>query len=309
MGTKLGLCCLAATLVANVGCGASGDDSAPADPYATGLGGVSTGAGGQVGGGGGSVNAGGVSAGSGGAVVGAGGTPVGAGGAAGGVGGTPAGTGGTPSSGCAPGPFTAGARDSRDPLVDGATWTYRHTSAGKPTWSEQRTVRATTYMGQAAFIVEDQADAQGFQTHSTHVVNNTGVYRPYKEVSLQGQGTVQKVTYNPAFLRFDEAWSQDGQSETVNIQETQECVIPGTALKGCSVAGSSTAQKTHVYTVVKACTSVTVPAGTFAAIETDRADTTSGTAAHDYYWNAPGVGKVREEANGEVIELMSYAIP
>jgi hypothetical protein len=301
-------------LLAPWGCGgvvASG--GYPGAGGTVGIGGSPVGAGG-VGVVGGVSGAGGAPAASAGGTVGIGGSPVGAGGV--GVVGGVSGAGGAPAAtGCSGGPFTPGARNSRYPLVDGATWTYRHIPSMAPAWDEIDSARATTYRGQPAFIFDDQEDAQGFQTHSTLVVNGTGVFRVYKEITLQVP--VVTVTYNPPFLRFDEAWNRDGQSVTLGDGWTQNCTGVDPVIK-CASAGTTTGTKTHVYTVVQACTPVTVPAGTFDAIKIRLADPSDATQWGVYSF-ALGVGMVLAETSfspdpcsGPDLdreELVSYSIP
>jgi hypothetical protein len=244
---------------------------------------------------------------SGGGAPGTGGTAStsGAGGASGGP--VANGTGGAGSPTAAA--FPAGAKTSHFPLIDGASWTYHHTSAAKTApWDETDTVKATTYMGKPAFIFEDQEDAMGVQTHSTLVVNGTGVYRAYKENTIKGM-TVLTVTYNPAFLRFDEAWTQMGQMVTLTDNWTQNCVVGNTVVSKCVTGTMTPGMTTHEFTVLNASVKITVPAGTFDTIEIQRVDPMAKVTK--LFWFAAGVGKVREEvpAMMAVEELTSYKIP
>lgn len=208
----------------------------------------------------------------------------------------------------APAPLTAGARDSHFPLVDGSSWVYHHTKPATAAWDETDTARATTYMGKAAILFEDQEDAQGVQTHSTLLDDGTGVYRAYKENTIKGQ-TVLTVTYNPAFLRFDESWTQMGQMVTLTDNWTQNCVLGGTAVSNCTTGSTKNGMTTHVFTVVSPSAQVTVPAGTFDTVEIQRVD--PSTQETKLFWFAAGVGKVREEvpATMAVTELTSFHIP
>ena len=202
---------------------------------------------------------------------------------------------------------SAGARDSHFPLASGAHWTYHHSGGPKAAWDETDTMLATTYQGKAAFLLEDQEDAQGAQTHSTLVVQGTGVYRTYKEVTIGGQ-TALTVRYDPAFLRYDEAWLTDQQQVTLDDAWVQTCVFSSVA-KTCAAGAVKTGTTTHQFTVLSASTSVSVPAGTFDAVEIQRVD--PNTSEIKRYWFARGVGKVRDEApaTGEITELTGYTIP
>lgn len=202
--------------------------------------------------------------------------------------------------------FDAGAADSRFPLVDGASWTYRHTSLTKEPWNEVATMRKTTYEGKAAFILEDEEDAEGAQTRSTLVVQDTGVFRAFREVRVNGDLALQ-VTYDPAFLRFDEAWTKVGQNETLDDDWTQMCIMTSVASK-CAPGAVQTGKTTHKYTVAATHVSIEVPAGKFDTIEIERFNPDESETRR--FWFAPGVGKVREEdtESGAVEELAEYHV-
>jgi hypothetical protein len=225
-----------------------------------------------------------------------------------GAGGGSANPNGQSGAGATAGPFMAGARDSHFPLVDRATWVYRHTNPSKTApWSETDTARATTYMGKPAFVYEDQEDAMGVQTHSTLTIDGTGIYRTYKENTVKGQ-VVFTVTYEPSFLRYDEAWTQIGQSATLTDNWTQTCVQMSSVSK-CAPGAMTPGMTTHTFTVLNPKVSVSVPAGTFDTVEIQRVD--PATEETKLMWFAAGVGKVREEvpATRAIEELTSYTIP
>lgn len=241
---------------------------------------------------------------SGGGAPGTGGTASGAGGASGGP--VANGTGGAGSTAAAA--FPAGDKTSHLPLVDGASWTYHHTKPMTAAWDEIDTVHATTYMSKPAFIFEDQEDAMGVQTHSTLIIEGTGVYRAYKEVSIKAQ-TVLTVTYKPEFLRFDEAWTQAGQKVSLTDNWTQNCMLGGTIASKCTAGTTTPGMTTHDFTVLNTSVKVTVPAGTFDTVEIQRVDPNKPETK--LFWFAAGVGKVREEvpATMSVTELTAYKIP
>jgi hypothetical protein len=201
----------------------------------------------------------------------------------------------------------AGSRDSHFPLVDGATWTYHHTNPLEAPWDETDTVTAAQYLGQPAFVLEDEEDAQGEQTHSTHILDGTRVYRAYKEISVADQ-VVVTTTYDPAFLRYDEAWTTSGDSVTLDDDWSQECVVASTA-SNCAPGAIKPGTTTHQYTVLDVAARVTVAAGDFTAVKIQRDNLTSPETK--LFWFAAGVGKVREEnpESGAVTELSTYEIP
>lgn len=204
-------------------------------------------------------------------------------------------------------PPSPGSRESHFPLVDGATWTYHHTNLVDPPWDETDNVTIGSYKGADAFVLEDEEDGQGEQTHSTHVIDGSGVYRAYKEVTVNGKVAVT-TTYDPAFLRYDEAWTKSGVSVTLDDDWTQECVIASTA-SGCAPGAIKPGTTKHKYTVLDVTAKLTVPAGTFTSVKVQRENLTSPETK--LFWFAAGVGKLREEnpATGSVEELTAYEIP
>jgi hypothetical protein len=204
-------------------------------------------------------------------------------------------------------PPDAGSRESHFPLVDGTTWTYHHTNLVDPPWDETDTVMATSYKAEDAFILSDEEDAQGEQTHSTHVIDGTRVLRAYKEVAVADQVAVT-TTYDPAFLRYDEAWTTAGDTVTLDDDWTQVCVVMSTASK-CAPGAIKPGTTTHTYTVLDVAAKLTVPAGKFTSVKIQR-DNVSDPETK-LFWFAAGVGKVREEnpTTGAVEELSAYEIP
>jgi hypothetical protein len=202
---------------------------------------------------------------------------------------------------------SAGSKQSHFPLIDGTRWTYHHSNLVDDPWDETDTVTATTYEGEDAFVLSDQEDAQGEQTHSTHVIDDTRVYRAYKEVAV---GDVVAVTtkYDPAFLRYDEAWTESGQTVTLDDDWTQTCVVQSSA-SSCAPGAMKVGSTTHTYTVLAAAEQLTVPAGTFTTVKIQRDNVTSPETK--LFWFAAGIGKIREEnpSTGAVTELTAYEIP
>lgn len=201
----------------------------------------------------------------------------------------------------------AGSQQSHFPLVDGATWTYHHNNLLDEEWDETTSVSETRYEGQVAFILSDQEDAEGEQTHSTLVIDGTRVYRAYKEVEVADVVAVT-TTYDPAFLRYDEAWTESGLSVTLDDDWTQTCVVASTA-SSCATGAVKVGTTTHAYTVLDANEERTVPAGTFHSVLIQR-DNVSDPETK-LFWFAAGVGKIREEnpSTGAVSELTAYEIP
>ena len=68
---------------------------------------------------------------------------------------------------------------------------------------------------------------------------------------------------------------------------------------------ASTHEAHDRWTVLSACASVTVPAGTFTAVYLQKVSATGGSAKT--YWYVPGIGKVKE-SGGQLEELVSYTL-
>jgi len=183
------------------------------------------------------------------------------------------------------------------PLVDGATWTYRHTSGSLEVWDEVVAMRETTWQGGVAYETEDNADANGESTTSVHVLEGTAVFRVHKEVELGG-AAVLSADYDPGFLRVDNAWVE-GDSIVSTYQRTEYDA------SGTMVDRSPRNQR---YTFESASVEVTVPAGTFDCIQFVRERIETGETKR--FWFADGVGKVKHEtlSTGSVEELSVYSL-
>src|SRR5678816_1203101 len=72
------------------------------------------------------------------------------------------------------------------------------------------------------------------------------------------------------------------------------------------VGGTPETHEAHDrWTILSACESVTVPAGTFTAVSIQKVSATGGSAKT--YWYMPGVGKVKE-SGGQLEELVSSSL-
>ncbi|MCX4245309.1 hypothetical protein [Paraliomyxa miuraensis] len=188
------------------------------------------------------------------------------------------------------------------PLVDGATWTYRHTDEVGAVWDELVHMREVEYMGMTAYEAEDNEDANNESTIATLFRDGTMTHRIHKDVSLAGV-PIASVDYDPGFLRFDESFgnASDGDSLDWNYERTE--YDAGGAMVGMVES------RLMIFTVESTSTSVTVPAGTFDCVQLRRERLDNGEIKR--YWFARGVGKVRHETvgSGKSEELIEYSIP
>lgn len=206
----------------------------------------------------------------------------------------------------AAGPPEAGSRDSHFPLVDGASFTYRHNDPTEGSWDEVATLTASTYEGKPAFLMDDQEDNQGEESRTTLVVDGTRIYRVKKVISVAGSKALE-VIYDPGFLRFDEAWTEVGDM-TISPSERTETCFKSSVASPCVQGSAVPATSTHIFRVLSTAAEVTVAAGTFTTLQFER---NNAGGEIKQFWFAPGVGKVLERNNksGATEELVDYDIP
>lgn len=201
--------------------------------------------------------------------------------------------------------------DSLCPMVEGATWTYFHSSG----WTETQTVAIGEYDGKSAFVVSDTPNpSDDLRSDSYHVKVDGALQRVYKEQFWVDPNTQEDVldtstSYDPGFLRCNEAWAdQDaGWSESpeytrIETPAAQDPKAPEARKHTFTVEGRedvSTASGLEFTNCVK------VRRGK------DWAATAGEDVEEKLYWFCPGVGKVREEnvVKGSYEELTEYSIP
>lgn len=203
------------------------------------------------------------------------------------------------------------ASDDYYPLVDGATWTYRHSSSGG--WDEVVTMEADPDDA-SVFLLEDTANPDGEKSISRLQLTDAGVMRLSREAFLvapNSEDLIFSVEYDPGFLRFDSAWldAEEGDRETRSYVRTETDV---------GEDPDAPADREHFYTVESLSDTVVTDAGTFRNCVRIRRrrnwqlpDTTAADAQEKLFYYAPGVGKVKEEnlTQGNTEELIDYAIP
>ncbi|PRP96003.1 TapB family protein [Enhygromyxa salina] len=193
--------------------------------------------------------------------------------------------------------------DSYYPLVDGATWTYvASTTTGQVLGMEVVEASEITWEGAPAWVFTDNPNDLGEWTESTIVRTGSAAMRVHKEIK-DGTGTTMIVDYDPGFMRADDKWDTVGFIEEILYGRNE---TDGAGLN------PKFEPRGHSYEVLAVNETVTVPAGTFNCIKVERIRTVGTTAGERVlFWDARGVGKVREErpAEGRVEELASVSIP
>ena len=173
--------------------------------------------------------------------------------------------------------------DEYFPLVDGGSWTYRHSHPINGEWLEEVTMTAVNHEGTPSYLVKDSSTLDDEFSEQIWQTIGTGIFRVYRE-QFTGNDLMLRVTYDPGFLRFDAEWQAPG-TVVNNGYRREETNAGGTV---------SAAIREQKFTVLETGVSVDVEAGTFddcLLVERERAD--NGKLKR--YWYARGVGKVREE--------------
>lgn len=209
------------------------------------------------------------------------------------------------------------ANDSICPMVDGATWTYWHTSKGG--WSETQTVTTGTYEGEPAFIVSDTPDPDPNSSlrADSYIVRRDGkLLRVYKEefwvdpANPANEQPNATATYGVGFTRCNEAWanaeagwSESPEYERIETPNGQAAKTSETRKHTFTVEGREDVTATKGGPSFTNCVKVR-RSKDWAAVDGEDAD-------EKLYWYCPGVGKVREQnvGSGNIEELTDYDIP
>ena len=195
---------------------------------------------------------------------------------------------------------SSGAAEDPDyhPLVDGATWTYRHTTSDLEVWDEVVTMREIEWEGGTAFEAKDNPGNNGESTAAVLLRDGTAVLRVRKDVDLAGV-PVLAADYDPGFLRFDHAWAEGD----VIVWEYDRTEYDGAGVE------VETSLRTQIFTIEELSVEVTVPAGTFECVQFTRERLETGGIKR--FWFADGVGKVKHQTlgSGATEELTEYSIP
>jgi hypothetical protein len=199
------------------------------------------------------------------------------------------------------------------PLVDGASWSYWHSSRGG--WQEDVTVteEGVDEQGRATFRMTDTPNLDGRNSKSILVRDGAAVLRVYRDQFLNGEPELS-VVYDPGFMRFDEAWIEQRVpfTETLTYQRTET---------DAGQQSQATTDRGHVFTMESLSETVEAEGRTFrncVKVRRERvpgatSGTTAGTQGEEdnLYWYAPGVGKVRELnlTTGNTEVLVDFDIP
>lgn len=188
------------------------------------------------------------------------------------------------------------------PLVVGATWTYHVDDMGL-VYDKQSTVEAQEDIGGT------KAGISGFRVRETiksaiqltwYEVTATDVRRHHDQL-MDGAGLLASDEwYDPHWLRVDET--------PAHLQQDAAWTEHYTNTKTTSSKPTAVINHEEAWVIEGVDVPITVPAGTFAALQVRRADNADGMIKTQ--WFVRGVGKVRETtSSGHLEELTSYNIP
>lgn len=188
------------------------------------------------------------------------------------------------------------------PLVDGATWTYLlTTNSGQVEGMEIVNATEITWDGDQAWELIDNPNDKGNWTQSVIVRDGDRTMRVHKQQNGP-LGIIELVDYDPGFTRANDQWDTVGEFEEQFYDRIAY---------DASGENPVLEPRGHSYEVI-AIETITVPAGTFEAVQVERVRTVGAAAGERVIsWYVPGVGKIRElrPADSTIEELVSVAIP
>lgn len=204
--------------------------------------------------------------------------------------------------------------DALCPMKEGATWTYYHSS--NKGWTEVETVTRADYNGKSTLVVKDTPNPKdSLRADSYHIKEGGRLLRIFKKqfwVDTRNSNDIldAEVTYDPGFLRCDEAWL----TKEIGFTESPEYQRAETPANSATKAPEA---RKHSFTI-EAREDIAVQGGKLSfknCVKVRRGKDWAATSGEDIeeklYWFCPGVGKVREEnvVSGNYEELVEYDIP
>lgn len=187
-------------------------------------------------------------------------------------------------------------------LPVGASFTYRVTDVGNGQVTQKvQTVGATEDVGGAkAGVIANRVTTTkpGGMTISWQEDTGDTVVR-HREQDMSG-ATLTDEIYNPSKPRMDDtaAHTAAGASWQVSYQEVVTTQGQGTTM----------ADKVEDWNIVAVDTMISVPGGEFCTIQVHRVSRVGGTIGSDKtYYFARGIGKIKEEGDSQIEELVTYS--
>jgi hypothetical protein len=217
-------------------------------------------------------------------------------------GGSSPGSGGSGGSGSGGGGTVTPTSGPFQPLVVNASWTYHVNDKGveydKPALFEAVEDMGGPKAGTMGYRMRETLPTQAQLTWYTQV--GQVVAREHEQAFDTTGRMTSEDWYDPYRLRVDE--TPDHLTSGANWNWSYMDMHTSLSKPASNTSSNET------WTVAGVDVSVTVPAGTFAALKLVHADAADGSTKT--YWFTRGVGKVREETSaGHVEELTAYTIP
>lgn len=191
------------------------------------------------------------------------------------------------------------------PLVAGAQWTYVESDGtGAVNDTDHVVLEATTFDGADA-LVRSEGSRRDTLVESGGAVNRRQRQR------IEGATLDKIITYDPGFLRVDEAWRDTSEGQ-VFMAAFHRVETDGEGMNPIEE------DREYSYTLVATDEEVEVSAGTFSTVHIER-ECLAGSSTGEIveFWYAPGVGMIQkhELANADLeIEeswqkLVTFSIP
>lgn len=200
-------------------------------------------------------------------------------------------------------------QDSYYPLVDGASWTYRHREG-----SEIRLETVTVeQIGDEYLLIDDATEGEVVEGRLQR--RGCGVYRTHKLVT-QDDEVVLEVDYDPGFLRMDDE-ELAAVGDELLLQYDRTAVSTDDfgdeqVERNCADCGADFPVREHRFTVEEVGADCEVGTDTLECIVVSRQRLENGVPGEvKRFWFARGVGKVREvdETSGKIEELLEFDLP
>jgi hypothetical protein len=193
---------------------------------------------------------------------------------------------------------------SYQPMAVGAQWVYQVTDTNNVAYTKTSVVLSYEdvggmYAGTMAYKLSETVKSS--TQYTWYQVTDTDVRRLHDE-NVDANGAVSSDDwYSPYNLRIDQTAEHLTAGATWQLTYQDDHTSATKAPKTTSTTENWSCDATDQ--------TVTVPAGTFSAVQITRTDTASGGSAKTQ-WFVPGVGKIREQNNSGHLEVLtSYSVP
>jgi hypothetical protein len=199
---------------------------------------------------------------------------------------------------------TTGSNEAPDyyPMADGSSWVYFHTS--KNGWEETITLADN---GDGTFTQSDTPNPDGESSEAIHVEDENGLVLRTSRQQFVDDALDISVVYDPGFVRFDPAWLEMADGETVTLSYMRTETAAGAAMP------DPTRERSHIYTKIGMVNHSVQGVSYSDCLQMERErnyenPTGQSEDQKKQFWFCPNVGKIQEVTtdtnNSE--QLVSY---